>query len=221
MALPTPQTYMDDLRSFPRYLPDAEPFRGEELPQELRGFTVTEPTQVGWDSKAAINETLDGDGNVVNEDAQRGFGQADKSPWTAGIMRRDPDDPGVQALRSHLIENAGIRGLEICELHEVERACRIFHRDGFVVVKDLLSPELLGQMQEASARVLADILALPGPEGRKYLCESGRLPHRYSYGTSSSSRQMLHDPAWAALCDNPRIRPFIEVRGSRLQPFAV
>ena len=59
--------------------------------------------------------------------------------------------------------------------------------------------------------MLADILALPGPEGRKYLTESGRLPHRYSYGTSSSSRQMLHDPVWAnTLVDNPTIWPIID-----------
>jgi hypothetical protein len=209
---PTPQTYAEELREFPRYLPGGDAYRGGALPQELQpdSFTVTDPTAAGWDSQAAINETLDGEGNVITEEAQRGFGQADKSPWTAGMARRSPDDPGVAALREHLRQNAGMRGLEICELHEVERAARIFHRDGFVVVRDLLAPELLEQMRDASARVLADILALPGPDGRKYLCESGRLPHRYSYGTSSSSRQMLHDPAWAALCDNPRIWPFIE-----------
>eukprot|EP01043_Picozoa_sp_COSAG02_P109862 COSAG02_NODE_45967_length_352_cov_1.636364_1_plen_34_part_10 len=31
----TPQTYMDELRAFPRYLPGSpEPFRGGELPEE-------------------------------------------------------------------------------------------------------------------------------------------------------------------------------------------
>ena len=56
-------------------------------------------------------------------------------------------------------------------------------------------------MQEEAREVFAEILAYPGEGGRKYHTESGRLPHRYSYGTTSSSRQMLHHPAWAMLSD--------------------
>ena len=54
-------------------------------------------------------------------------------------------------------------------------------------------------MRAAADEVFAEILAYPGADGRAYHTESGRLPHRYSYGTSSSSRQMLHHPAWAML----------------------
>ena len=208
---PTPETYLEDFRSFPRYLPGGHEYRGGEMPHELRDgvFSVTKATEAGWCPVTGINETLDGEGNVVNEEAQRGFGQADRSPWTVNMRTRAQDDPGVCALKEHLAANNGIKGLEICEPHEVERATRIFHRDGFVVVRDLLSTELLEQMRAASARVLAQILALPGPEGRKYLTESGRLPHRYSYGTSSSSRQMLHDPAWAALVSVHNPPPYV------------
>jgi len=46
------------------------------------------------------------------------------------MKTREPTDPGVQALKEHLVANNGIKGLEICEPHEVERATRIFHRDG-------------------------------------------------------------------------------------------
>ena len=36
-----------------------------------------------------------------------------------------------QALREHLRENNGIRGLEVCEPHELDRIHYIYTRDGF------------------------------------------------------------------------------------------
>ena len=66
---------------------------------------------------------------------------------------------------------------------EVDRAARIFHRDGFVVVRDLLDTDQLRNLRGACARALEQILEIPGSVGRKYLTESWRLPHRYSYGT--------------------------------------
>lgn len=48
------------------------------------------------------------------------------------------DNQHVVALRECLRENNGIAGLEICAPHEVERATQIFHRDGFVAVRDAL-----------------------------------------------------------------------------------
>lgn len=52
-----------------------------------------------------------------------------------------PDDPEVVALRRHLEANGGIVGLEILEPHEIERAVQLFDRDGFVVIRDALTPE--------------------------------------------------------------------------------
>ena len=95
-------------------------------------------------------------------------------------------DPEVEVLRSHLRQHNGIRGLEICEPDEIKRAARIFHRDGFVVVRDLLNAEQLARWREGCARVLGDILSISGQGNRKYVTETGRLPHRYSYGTSSA-----------------------------------
>ena len=46
-------------------------------------------------------------------------------------------------------------------------------------------------------------------ERRKYVAESGRLPHRYCYGTTSSSRQMLHHPAWTQMIDLPTVTPIL------------
>jgi hypothetical protein len=73
----------------------------------------------------------------------------------------------------------------------------------------LIDPERLERFREASARVLRQILEVPGVGGRKYLGESYRLPHRYSYGTASASRHLLHDPVWAGMIDLPTTTPIL------------
>lgn len=176
---------------------------------ELDALEVHGETEVGWCERTPTNETMDADGNTSV--SQLGFSAGDpRAP-----RRRVYDDPEVCKLRDHLRANNGIRGLEICEPDELERVARIFHRDGFVVVRDLLDAETLARWREGCARQLRKILDLPGPDGRKYLTETSRLPHRYSYGTASASRQLLHDPAWASMIDLPTTTPIlIELFGS-------
>lgn len=180
------------------------------LQTELASLAVFGETTVGWDERTPPNETVDHDGKPFPED--RGFGVPDpRAP-----ARRSPDDPGVRALRDHLRANNGLRGLPICDPWETRRAAQIFQRDGFVVVRDLLSPDQLARLREASARVLRRILEVRGEGGRKYVTESFRLPHRYSYGTCSATRQMLHDRAWAEVIDLPTTTPLLEtIFGSR------
>ena len=171
---------------------------------ELESLVVVGETTVGWDARTPPNETVDHAGNPFPED--RGFGVPDpRAPAS-----RLPDAPEVRALREHLRAHNGIQGLEICDPSEIERAARIFHRDGFVVVRDLLESDSLECLREASARVLRQILEAPGEGGRKYLTESFRLPHRYSYGTCSATRQMLHDRAWTEVIDLPTTTPILE-----------
>lgn len=170
---------------------------------ELAALEVHGETAVGWDETTPVNETVDENGCPFPE--QRGFGVPD--PRAPG--RRVYDDPEVERLRSRLKRDNGIRGLEICSPDEVRRAARIFHRDGFVVVRDLLDEEHLARFREGSARALRQILEVPGSGRRKYATESGRLPHRYSYGTSSASRQMLHEAEWAAMVDLPTTTPIL------------
>ena len=57
--------------------------------------------------------------------------------------------------------------------------------------------------------MLGEILEIPGVGGRKYVTETGRLPHRYSYGTASASRQLLHEPEWASMVDLPTTTPIL------------
>lgn len=171
---------------------------------ELDDLQVHGPTCVGWDAATPTNERVDQDGNPMAVDAD--FGVADPRAPRQRIF----DDADVVALRNHLAANNGIRNLEMCEPHEIERAVRLFRRDGFVVVRDLLDPEHLAVFREGCARVLKQLLSFPGVGGRKYVAETGRLAHRYCYGTTSASRQMMHDPAWVSMIDLPTTTPIVK-----------
>ena len=184
--------------------------RKQQLQAELDSLTVHQETLVGWDENTPPNETLDQYGNLLA--SNRGVVPV---PDNRSPKRRVYDDSSVEALRAHLHEHNGIRGLEICDPSEVERAARIFRRDGFVVVRDLLNAEQLELWRAGCAEALRQILETRGPGKRKYMTETGRLPHRYSYGTCSASRQMLHHPAWASMLDLPTTTPIVtEIFGS-------
>jgi len=119
---------------------------------ELDGLKIFGETGVGWCAATPPNETTDEHGaHFVPERDSRSVDP--RAP-----ARRVYDDPDVQNLREHLRHNNGMKGVEILEPHEVERAQRIFYRDGFVVVKNLLDSERLALWREASARVLKQIL---------------------------------------------------------------
>ena len=172
------------------------------MDDDLANYRVHGPTPIGWDPATLPNEVVDDDGVPL---LVEGFGEPDpRVP-----ARRSPDAADVQALREHLRANNGIRGLEICTPDEVERAARIYRRDGFVVVAEALDEEHLALFREGCARRLREILSHPGRDGRKFMAETGRLPHRYCYGTTSGSRQMMHDPAWTAMIDLPTTTPIL------------
>jgi hypothetical protein len=67
------------------------------------------------------------------------------------------------------------------------------------------------QLEICEPHVLAELLTADGaPPHHKYCTESGRLAGRYSYGTCSASRQMLHDPAWTQMIDLPTTTPILK-----------
>lgn len=117
----------------------------------------------------------------------------DEDPSTKGWARR-PEDPNVQARLEHLRANNGLKGLEIVSPHEIERATALFLRDGFVAVRDVLMPEQLEIMQQATAEVNAQLVA----------ANPGLL--RYSYNSHSN----LHKKAWVDLVDLPTTTPILE-----------
>jgi ectoine hydroxylase-related dioxygenase (phytanoyl-CoA dioxygenase family) len=171
---------------------------------ELDGLKVYGETSAGWCAATPPNETTDEHGHpYVPDEKTRAVDP--RAPRT-----RAYDHPDVQALRARLREKNGLTGVELVEPHEVERAQRIFYRDGFVVVNNLLNAEQLAIWRDASARVLRQILEIRGEGGRKYITETGRLPHRYSYGTASASRELLHDPVWASMIDLPTTTPILK-----------
>ena len=122
--------------------------------------------------------------------------------WT-----RAYDDPHVVALRDRLRERNGIPGLEVVDPHDVVRATTLFHRDGFVAVRDALSPSALAALRAATDEVLATLLEAD-PQGAVG-GGAGGLPHRYSFGGSSASRHMFHRPEWCRLIDLPTTTPIL------------
>ena len=177
--------------------------------RELSALRVTSPTSIGWDMLSPPNEYVDEFGCLVT--GQVGFGEPDPNAPSV----RQFDHPEVDQLRRYLKDKNGLQGLEICTPGEKTRAAKIFHRDGFVVVKDALDPPRLDAIREACERNLRTILSVPHSIQRKYVQETGRLPHRYCYGTCSASRQMMHEPAWVAMIDLPTTTPIlIEILGS-------
>ncbi|MEM9651729.1 MAG: phytanoyl-CoA dioxygenase family protein [Actinomycetota bacterium] len=129
-------------------------------------------------------------------------GDPDCASWT-----RSPDDPGVLALRARLEEANGIPDLELVTPDQVDRAAELFHRDGFVAVRDALIGERLSALQAATGRVVDEILAAD-PDG-SIGGGAGGLPHRYSFGSTSASRHRLHDPAWVDVIDLPTTTPIL------------
>lgn len=121
-----------------------------------------------------------------------------------GWRELSPDHPEVVAQRERLEARNGITGLEICEPGEIERAVRIFRRDGFVVVRDALGPTQLAEMQAAALREAESILRIDTLRG------GNRGSHRYSYGSSSTTGHLVHVPEWAALIDNPVASPILQ-----------
>ncbi len=117
------------------------------------------------------------------------------------------DDPNVTALRERLIERNGIPGLDVVAPDEVERATTLFHRDGFVAVRDALDANQLHNLRNAADEVVAK-LAEADPDGAVG-GGAGGLPHRYSFGGTSASRHMFHRPEWCELIDLPTTTPIL------------
>lgn len=97
-----------------------------------------------------------------------------------------------------------IEGLEIVEPSEIERAVRLFDRDGFVVVREALDAAQLELLRAGVLDAVEQIVALDRDQA------GNRGSHRYSFGGSSLTRSMLHLPAWQMLIDLPTVSPIVE-----------
>jgi ectoine hydroxylase-related dioxygenase (phytanoyl-CoA dioxygenase family) len=103
----------------------------------------------------------------------------------------------IAALTEYLAANNGITGLEVLTVDDVERAVQVFRRDGFVVIRDVLTPEQLAFVRSGVTDVAEQIVALD-PTGK-----GNRMAHRYSFGGCSSTRSQLHRPEWQLMLELP------------------
>ena len=103
----------------------------------------------------------------------------------------------VTAQRTYLTAHNGLKGLSLLEPGHTEEAVRLFRRDGFVVVANVLTQEQTGFLAQGCHAVVNDILALDADR------TGNRGSHRYSFGGCSLTRSQLHRPEWQMLLDIP------------------
>ena len=121
-----------------------------------------------------------------------------------GWVGVDRNSDTVRAQTQHLMSNSGIRGLEVLHPDEVDRACEVFFRDGFVVIQDALDALQLADLQQGCDREIHSLLA-------KDKNRSGnRGSHRYSFGSASRTGQLMHCPEWTMLIDLDSLRPILQ-----------
>ena len=107
----------------------------------------------------------------------------------------------VEALRCDLEANNGMPGLEILRPDEVDAAVRIFYRDGFVVVRDVLTADQVRFLRQGCEREAAEVVALdPSRDGNRH-------GNRYSWGGASLTNSVLHREEWVMLVDLPISQP--------------
>lgn len=88
--------------------------------------------------------------------------------------------------------------VSLLDVDEVDRAAAVFHRDGFVCLREALTPQQLAFAREGVARVIAEQTSVTPIE---------RMNRGYARG---SFGDQLHHPEWAMLVDLPTILPILE-----------
>lgn len=188
----------------------------------------TKLENLGWNESVPPNGFINRPKTIVNNDNPDGLSttqteiEIETTPEHLNLVSGDPscatwtrayDDPGVSALREKLRAQNGIRGLELVAPDDVRRAAELLHRDGFVAVRDAVPADVLADIQRAANEAILDLME------EDQDCSAGGgaggLPHRYSFGGGSASRQMLHKHEWCALIDLPATTAILtEIFGS-------
>lgn len=169
---------------------------------------------VGWNASVPPNGFANRPQNIANNDNPDGLStstaaiEIETTPEHMNLVSGDPacanwtrahNDPGVASLRNHLCNANGIKGLELVSPDDPQRAAELFHRDGFVAVRDALDTSLIERLTTAANTAILQLME-DDPD-----CSAGGgaggLPHRYSFGGGSASRHMLHVDEWCELID--------------------
>lgn len=178
------------------------------------GWNAAVPPNGFHNRRAAASDPYND--NPLGLDTPVGAVEIETTPEHRNLVSGDPrcadwmrayDDPGVVALRERMWERNGIPGLEVCDPHEVERAAALFHRDGFVAVRDAVPADQLERLRHAAADVIEQLVTAD-PEGAVG-GGAGGLPHRYSFGGTSGSRHLFGRPEWCELIDMPTTTPIL------------
>lgn len=187
--------------------------------------TPSGPAGLGWNASVPPNgfhnrsaEKADPyNDNPLGLETPVGEVEIETTPEHRNLVTGDPrcatwtrayDDPDVEGLRLRMRERNGIAGLEVCGPDEVERTAMLFHRDGFVAVRDVLPDDQLERLRRGATEVI-ETLVEADPEGAVG-GGAGGLPHRYSFGGTSASRHMFHRSEWCELIDMPTTTPILE-----------
>jgi len=185
---------------------------------EVGGINSSEIQSWGWNAEippraSRVGKVVESNG-LSTEDAG-----VETTPEHRHLNGGDPnvrewsrkfDDPKVAAYRKFLEENNCIKGLELLSPEDedfVERAVRLFKRDGFVVVKDVLSAQKLQQMRNVTDGILGAIRSVDPTASAGG--GAGGLPHRYSIGGASATRNNFHHQAYCELIDHQILTPVL------------
>ena len=62
------------------------------------------------------------------------------------------------SLETLVCRESCLREVELVDPSDLQRAVRLFHRDGFVVIRDVLSRDHVTRLRDTCERLAADIL---------------------------------------------------------------
>jgi hypothetical protein len=123
--------------------------------------------------------------------------------WGDGVQHEAIHD--LAALQEELTANSGISGLEVVDPAEpgfASRAAKLFHRDGFVCIKDALTPEHLAALRVRCEDAMHAIVGADQFGGAKGAW-------RYMFGGSSITNSCMHFPEYAQLSALPTVDPVL------------
>ena len=111
-----------------------------------------------------------------------------------GWVHEDETSQEVKEKKEYLKVNNGIKGLQVFDYDELDDIVKVFYRDGFVVVREVLDSNQLDYLRSGVDREIHNILALDKHR------VGNRGSHRYSFGGASLTGHQMHNPEWSMLC---------------------
>ena len=136
------------------------------------------------------------------------------SPWHWEDGTQHEKIGNLAALQAKIAQGGGLGGgPELVSPREerfAARAAALFQRDGFVCLRDALTPEQTAALASRVDQNLAEIFRAGDPNG------GAKGAWRYAFGSLSKTGSCLHMPEWAHLVGLPAVDAVLtEVWGSK------